>query len=93
MSADDQLKDSLPPGARRMPLYRLTIWWLRLFPVAIVLAMVFLVAGGWVLALCYIVVGLLVTLPMRYIAHTDWGLKQSEFDALVLGDAVDLRFW
>ncbi|MFD6752076.1 hypothetical protein [Micromonospora gifhornensis] len=89
----ERLGGSLPPGARRRVLYRLTVWWLRLLPIALVPAMVFLAVGGWIVVLCYVAVGLLITLPMRLAAYTEWGLRQSDLDEMVLRDAVNVRFW
>ncbi|MFG2064607.1 hypothetical protein ACGFIK_24670 [Micromonospora sp. NPDC048871] len=93
MPEGNRLRDSLPSGARRKPLYRLTVWWLRLLPIALVLSMAFLVDGGWVVMLVFISAGLLITLPMRYIAYAEWEIKQSDFDELALRDAINPRFW
>ena len=83
---------SLPPGVRRGWLYRSAVWWLRLLPVAFV-SLVFLPPESWPVMLCFVVAGLLISLPLRLFAFTEWNIRQSELDWSIVDDAVDIRFW
>ncbi|MGC5032608.1 hypothetical protein [Micromonospora sp. DT229] len=55
--------------------------------------MTFLLDGGWVVLLVHISAGMLITLPLRYIAYAEWEIKQSDLDELALRDAINPRFW
>ena len=85
-------KGPLPPGTRRGWLYRSAVWWVRLLPVVFV-SLVFLPPGWLVLMAGYVGAGMLITLPLRLFAFTEWNIRQSELDWSILEDAIDIRFW
>lgn len=80
----------VPPNYRRTIFYRLTVWFLRLMPLA--LACFPMWSGGWFLLLVVTVFGLIVSLPLRYVAHFEWGMSTGDLNWALLGDAVNIRY-
>ncbi|MFY1695209.1 hypothetical protein [Solwaraspora sp. WMMA2101] len=80
-----------PSGYRRLVVYRLSVWFLRLAAVALPCS--FNWPQLWFVLPVVIVFGLIVTLPLRYLAHFEWRMPMLDLDASVLKDAVDVRYW
>ncbi|WJK40043.1 hypothetical protein O7608_27050 [Solwaraspora sp. WMMA2056] len=80
-----------PSGYRRLVVYRLSVWFLRLAAVALPCS--FIWPQVWFVLPIVIVFGLIVTLPLRYLAHFEWRMPMLDLDASVLKDALDIRYW
>lgn len=74
----------------RTVFYRLSVWFLRLTP--LVLASIVVWPGLWFLLPAVIIFGLIATLPLRYLAHFEWGLSTGDLHAALLRDAVNIRY-
>lgn len=77
--------DGMQPH-KRYWLYRLGVWWLRLFAVVVA---VILWTGGmlWYLFPIHLLVGLIVLSALRYVAYSHWRMSMFEVDRAVFRDA------
>jgi hypothetical protein len=80
-----------PPGYRRLAFYRLSVWFLRLLPLALPCSLFW--PQLWFVLPVVIVFGLIVTLPLRYLAYFEWKMSMLDLDASLLKDALNVRYW
>lgn len=88
--AESKGADSVPPNYRRTIFYRLTVWYVRLMPLVLVCFLVW--PSVWFLLPAVIVFGLIASLPLRYVAHFEWGLSTGDLHEAILRDAVNIRY-